>query len=154
MRRLLVVGILILGAAGTVASVSGDGPTFQFTSIDYPGAVLTRSTGINSEGQIVGRYVDSGGSFHGFLLSQGTYSSIDVPGASFTIAHGINDAGQIVGRYGDALGTHGFVMSGGNFITVNFPGAIYTALAQMNSAGDIAGTYIDAGRAQHGFSLN
>ena len=152
MRGKLAICLLTLGTAILLARTAGADPSFQFTSIDFPGATLTRATGINSKGQIVGRYV-TGGAFHGFLLSRGTYTSIDVPAASYTIAHGINDAGQIVGRYGDARGVHGFLLSDGAFTTINFPSAVYTALAQINNRGDIAGTYIDAGGTQHGFSL-
>ena len=103
MRKNWLFCILIVSAAALLGNARVPGPSFQFTSIDFPGATLTRATGLNSEGQIVGRYV-AGGAFHGFLLRQGTYSSIDVPGASYTIAHGINAEGQIVGRYAGAHG--------------------------------------------------
>jgi hypothetical protein len=40
----------------------------EFASIDFPGASLTITRGINSEGDIVGQYT-SAGVTHGFLLS-------------------------------------------------------------------------------------
>lgn len=47
--------------AGVVSS-------YSFTSIDYPGATTTSATGINSQGHVVGSYVDSAGKTHAFLL--------------------------------------------------------------------------------------
>jgi len=41
----------------------------EFTSIDFPGATLTTSSGINARGDIVGRYVGADGRQHGYLLS-------------------------------------------------------------------------------------
>ena len=38
-----------------------------FSSIDFPGAVLTQVTGVGPDGAIVGRYEDSSGTVHGFL---------------------------------------------------------------------------------------
>ncbi len=145
----IALGLLVLAASGAQAQ------SYNFSLIDFPSAaVTTRATGINSEGQIVGRYTDSSGRFHGFLLSQGVYTSIDVPGALFTIPHGINNEGQIVGRYGDASGTHGFLLSGGSFTTINFPGALATRPQQINSRGDIVGTQIDAAGRWHAFLLS
>ncbi len=40
-----------------------------FTTIDPPGSVWTLASGINSEGEIVGFFVDANGMNHGFLLS-------------------------------------------------------------------------------------
>ena len=79
-----------------------------YTTIDVPGASLTRATGINDSGQIVGDYQDGKG-FHGYLLdSNGTFTRLDVPGAASTHAYGINDNGLIVGQYTDSTGnTHG-----------------------------------------------
>src|SRR5437870_5520124 len=108
--RELTVSLRIVAAVFMLwLSSAARAEDFNFTSIDFPGATLTRATGINAQGQIVGRYTDSTGTFHGFLLSDGVYTSIDFPSALFTIAHGINSEGQIVGRYGDATGTHGFL---------------------------------------------
>jgi probable HAF family extracellular repeat protein len=54
--------------------VKDDGTTHGFllsqgiyTTVDFPGAVVTTPSGINDAGQIVGGYVDSSGVSHGFL---------------------------------------------------------------------------------------
>jgi hypothetical protein len=43
---------------------------FDFTTIDYPGAVSTELWGINSAGDMVGDYVDGSGKTHGFVLNR------------------------------------------------------------------------------------
>jgi len=48
----------------------GMGGSFNFVSIDYPGATTTNAFGINSRGDVVGSYVDSAGKTHGFLLTR------------------------------------------------------------------------------------
>ena len=137
MKRNWLVCTLILGAVALLAGAAVPGPAFQFTSINFPGAVLTEAEGINPGGTIVGLYVDSNGKQHGFLLSGGNFSSIDYPGASATIAFGINPGGDIVGDWNDGKGNgtasiHGFLLSGGTFSEVQFPG--YRALSPEGSA--------------------
>src|SRR2546427_9866821 len=60
--------------------------TFDFTTIDVPGASTTGALDINNEGVIVGRYA-SAGRTHGFVRSTaGELTTIDFPGAGFTVA--------------------------------------------------------------------
>jgi hypothetical protein len=95
--------------------------TPTFTRIDFPASVFTLAAGINSSGDIVGRYADAAGVNHGFLLSGGTFTSLDIPGAEFTRPVCINDYGDIVGHY-DLLGTgkdHGFLLRGGVYTTID-----------------------------------
>ncbi len=66
-----------------------------FTTIDFPGAADTVEPPssvlyINPEGQIVGGYLDTSGTGHGFLLSHGSFTTIDFPGSIYTEANGIN----------------------------------------------------------------
>jgi hypothetical protein len=44
---------------------SGMTGSFTFISIDYPGATTTNAYGLNSRGDVVGRYVDSAGHTRG-----------------------------------------------------------------------------------------
>jgi hypothetical protein len=81
----------------------------KFTQIDVPGAVFTIANAINPRGDIVGFYVDSSNSTHGFLVSKGKFTTIDVPGANLTVAFRINPDGGIVGAYRTSNGSiHGF----------------------------------------------
>jgi hypothetical protein len=49
---------------------NGIGGSFDFASIDFPGAVATSAFGINSPGDVVGSYVDAAGKTHGFFASR------------------------------------------------------------------------------------
>lgn len=147
MRRnwlLGVFGALVL----FVGTIHAD-PPFHFTSIDYPGAVLTNAQGINPGGDIVGTYIDPSGNQHGFLLSNGNFSSIDFPGATVTFARGISPDGDIVGSYSAAVGTqppptiHGFLLSQGNYSEVQFPGHLGTIAQRIMPNGDILGCLHD-----------
>jgi hypothetical protein len=85
----------------------------QFTTIDSPGgATLTIVTGINSRGEMVGRFTVNG-IVHAFLLSGGQFSAFDYPGATFTGSTAISPNGDILGRYTGADNVfHGFLLVG------------------------------------------
>jgi probable HAF family extracellular repeat protein len=88
-------------------------PDGAFFRLDFPKAAQTEAFDINNPGDIVGRYTDTAGKTHGFLLAGGRSTSIDYPGASFTYTFGINDPGDIVGWYQTAPGPnfHGLVLT-------------------------------------------
>src|SRR5262245_2373743 len=96
MKHLFCV-LMALGLLVGLARHAHAQPTYSFTTLDVPGALVpvgSRATGINDSGQIVG------GARNGFLLDQGSYTTIDPPGSTGgSIASGINDSGQIVGYY-------------------------------------------------------
>ncbi len=131
-----------------------------YTTIDFPGSVATLAVDINNLGQIVGRYIDSGGVNHGYLLNNGAFSSITFPGAAFTRAIGINLNGDIVGSYYTpnelkSVFEHGFLLRGGVFTAINFPNAVVTVAIGINASGDIAGYYVDnTTDTRHGFMLH
>src|SRR5437660_1659589 len=78
---------------------------YRFVKIDFPNATETVANGINARGDIVGRYLDADGVFHGYLLSKGVFSTIDFPGAALTAAFALNARGDIGGRFMDTSGT-------------------------------------------------
>jgi probable HAF family extracellular repeat protein len=117
-----------------------------FTSFDFAGATSTTASGINSDGAVVGWYVDSGGNTHGFLLKEGSFTSIDYPGAVFTQTWGINSQGDIVGchiedstRISGSIGCHGFLLRQGVFTPVDVPGKYGAIPVRINDAGQIVG---------------
>jgi hypothetical protein len=122
-----------------------------FTTIDFPGAVLTNAQGINAGGEIVGAYNDAGtpSRTHGFVLSGERFQSIDVPGSRATVARGIGPGGDIVGTYQNPNETggvpaHGFLLnSRGEFFGVDYPGHINTIAQRILPDGTILGCYHD-----------
>jgi len=128
--------------------------SYAFTTINYPGAIVTVPIGINNAGQISGYYENGPGS-HGFLYNGGTFTTVDVPSApGETSGAGINNTGLITGSYSDATGTHGFVDNGGTFTPIDVPSATgFTVAFGINDSGLISGYYVD-GTGNHGFLDN
>jgi probable HAF family extracellular repeat protein len=153
LATITVSGLAPGTAAITVTDKKGNTATVAVTvtgTIDVPSTLgsQTQAFGVNNSGQIVGRYVDSGGTSHGFLLSGGSFTTIDVPGAGAfgTTANGINNSGQIVGFYnvGSNIGSsgyfYGFSLSGDNFTTgIQYSNTYHTYLWGINDGGAIVG---------------
>ena len=140
-----------------------------FTTVDFPGSVLTTLLGINDLGQMVGQFQVGDGVDHGFLLSNGVFRQIDFPGSTSTLCHGINTAGQIVGRYfavenngkgggGGRSHEHGFLLSADHFTSIDFPDADTTDAWKIADSGDIVGDWSNNGDLSsgslHGYILN
>ena len=155
----VATGVCLCALAMTVA---GAGRVLVFTTIDFPGAVLTNVQGINDLGELVGFYTDTAGKTHGFLRSGEQYRSIDFPGAGLTLARGIGPAGDIVGSYqrqneSGAVPGHGFLMTRrGGFFKVDYPGHQNTYAQRILADGTILGCYHDADTmgTMHGFVLS
>src|SRR5262249_29678133 len=146
---------------------------FTFSTLDFPGATFTAPTGsrasimpeeifdvpdalgtgargINDQGDIVGRYTDAQGVFHGFLLRDGMFETIDHPSGVATQLYGIIATGDIVGHYlrpndGTVNGgtTHAFLRSGetGAFTEIDVPGTNNTLAIKMTPSGEVVGCH-------------
>ena len=140
--RIALCSLLLLMATVT-AMAQG-----TYTQIDVPGADFTQCYGINNAGDIVGAYFGNG-TFHGFLLSSGTYTRIDSPTGNTQLT-GINDSGQIVG-----ISATGFLydLQTGVFTKVQDPASDgQTTPTAINNGGTVAGYYISKNHYQ-GFEL-
>jgi len=164
MRPHAAAGIFTLSAAILLASTSfAQAQAYNYASIDYPNAIRTRAWGINPGDGIVGDYLDTSRTLHGFLLSGGLYVTVDVPGSLIglsgvlpTSLRGINPAGDIVGFYLAPAGSSadctlvgsppcikGFLLHRGKFSTVLFPGHQGSIPQRITPTGDIYGCYHD-----------
>jgi hypothetical protein len=95
-----------------------------YATIEFPGAITTDPSGINSSGEIVGSYADNTGARHGFRLNDGTFSTIDYPGAVQTEVISVNSRGDIAGFFRDSNNHwHGFVLSHGSYFVQDYPEA-------------------------------
>ena len=115
----------------------------------------TLAYGIDTAGQVVGGYVDSGQNRHGFLLSGDVYSTVDVPGAADNVsALGSIAAGHIVGVSGDANSVYGGYLrnAAGAFSPIGFPGADETDPIGINALGVITGFYVSGPISSASFS--
>jgi len=71
-------------------------PDAQYSQLDIPGSTQTEAYGINNSGDIVGRYRDTGGVDHGYLLRNGVVTTIDYVGPD-TYVWGVNSGDTVVG---------------------------------------------------------
>jgi uncharacterized membrane protein len=126
---------------------------WQFTSVDFPGAVETNVFGINESGDAVGFAFDvlSPTQIHPFPFvydsKKGTYTRLARAfGEEFgTFGIGINDRGVIVGSFLNELGSSAFVRSKkGVYTTFMHPGSVlFTDARGINERGLIAGSADD-----------
>ena len=125
------------------------------TTFAVPGATATFAYQVNDSGQIIGYYIDSTGTKHGYTRdTDGTLTyPIDVPGTTGTLLLGNNASNWVVGRYTDTTDvTHGlFYVTPDDILTYDYPGATYTSLNGINASGLICGYYNDAAGISHGF---
>lgn len=115
-----------------------------YVSVDYPGAVATYlNGGPNPEGDSVGSWQDTAGTWHGFVLtSWGKFITFDPPGSISTYPSWITPQGTITGAYydGNAI-LHGFILKNGHYKTIDYPGTAGTSLGGMNASGESVGNY-------------
>ena len=149
MKQIIKLTLLLLAVIPLLFAVD-----YRFVKIDFPNSTETLANGINARGDIVGRYADAEGVFHGFLLRKGVFSTIDFPGASVTAAFALNARGDIAGRFVDANGIeHGFLLRDGEFTQIDFPGAAGTFARGISNAGDVVGGYYYSAGFDHAFLL-
>ena len=125
------------------------------TSFSVPGAIATLAYQLNNSKQlVVGYYLDSSGTPHGYFrdANGALHFPID-PSSGGAVLFGVNDRNWVVGRYADASGvSHGFFfITPNNFITFDYPGSTFTSLNGISDQGFICGRYADASGNFHGF---
>jgi uncharacterized membrane protein len=121
----------------------------SFYTIRVPGSVQDGAYSVNAADDVVGVYIDSNGSVHGYLRTgAGNFVNIDVPMTHNTQAFGINDAGDIVGDYPlppeHAYIPNGFLLSGGVYYNISYPNSLQTSAYAINNNGQIVGDYVDS----------
>lgn len=119
----------------------------KFTPINFPKSNGTQATGINDKGEIVGLYLDSTNTSHGFSKIGTKYTSIDVKGGTNTVAWAVNNNGQITVYATNSSGDFvSFLKTGSTFKKISDPkaGAVGTVVHAPNNKGDIDGTYFNS----------
>jgi uncharacterized membrane protein len=136
------LAVVVSGGSGVIAQEA----TYSYTTVTFPGAVMTIINGVNRAGEIVGSYREAASTHtRGFVGRNGNFTSIDYPGAESTAANGISPSGDIVGNYSlaDTPNTgHGFLLTKqGKFSTVDVPGHTSTIPERLLANGTILGCY-------------
>jgi hypothetical protein len=144
---------------GTEIFSDGTQPAFLslggiVTTFAVPGATATLAYQLNKGAEIIGYYVDSSGSTHGYTRDHKANLTfpIDVAGSTGTLLLGNNDSNWGVGRYTDASGaTHGlFFITTDDILTFDYPGSTFTSLNGINKGGFVCGYYLDTAGIAHG----
>jgi hypothetical protein len=151
MKQLAAALIFVMGGGFVTCSAQ-----YNFTSVDYPGASITRLVGINDHLEIVGNYTLPGGVRHALIYSKGQLRALDpngILGANTSAANQINNRGDISGWYVDAFGRHGYVLKDGVVNTINYPGASFTQVNGVTDTEIVIGHFIGSDGHFHGFIL-
>src|SRR6476620_10983330 len=102
-KMTFVLAVLLWAAAASPSLA------ITYTTLDDPlGTNGTQALGIDGN-KIVGLYITSNSSIHGYLNNGATYTTLDGPLATGAVARGIS-GGNIVGLYSDSsFVRHGFL---------------------------------------------
>ena len=125
--------------------------------IEFPGASETFADFINSQGGMVGSFVDADGIYQPYVRTPtGRFVSLSLPRADkleYFFVHGINDAQTIVSRAKVVDGvqvTYVGTFRGG-LQPFKFPESVSTEGYNINQDGSIVGNYESADGSIHGF---
>jgi RHS repeat-associated protein len=122
--------------------------SYNFATVDFPGADSTLLFGINNNGQIVGAQRDSSGVDHSLLTDTHSFDTFDPPDPAYpgtNFASGINDSGEIVGGVEDNDNRfQAYTRKGDAFEMYSHPNAD-TEFEGINNAGVRVGAYNEAG---------
>jgi len=148
------------GSASTSFLRSANGTFITFDAPDTNNRATPGAVGINGEGTIVGNFIDSNYSPHGYVRTRdGTFTIIDAPEAvNGTRIVGINSRGELAGVFWVGNASHGYVRTrDGTFTAFDVPGdcAGCIQVVALNDKGTVAGTFLTSASggffAQHGF---
>jgi uncharacterized membrane protein len=116
---------------------------------------VTFAADINNTPTVCGESYDSvNDDYHGYLLTNQTFTSFDIEGARSTTVNGINVNGDFVGGFGpDAETTEAYIDIDGEITSFSIPGASSVATA-ISGSGMVVGNYSGADFVTHGFFRN
>ena len=97
--RTLNVALAVAFVLSAVAENAWGVIQYTVTDLGDLGGGASLAYGINAGGQVVGKSLTAGDSYHAFLYNGGTMTDIGtLGGIGDSVAYGINSAGQIVGQ--------------------------------------------------------
>ncbi len=145
-----VCSLMLLALCGFASSALAD-YTYQYTTIDYPGADESWLYGLNDDGFVAGAFRDAEGKVHAYVYDGvGNYTVLNYPDEPYvtvtrTIAQDINNSGHVVGSYEDgAWVQNGFIYDGEDYTALTYPEGEYTQTyaTGMNNNGQVVGYYM------------
>jgi hypothetical protein len=159
----LLLALQTISCSGGSSGMQTPPPSPTFTTIDVPGAGGTTpqgtfAIGLDSNGDVVGYFIDGNNNIHGFIRdSGGAITTVDAPGANAgqglgTEVTGINSSGEAAGFYSDSQQIlHSFIRTSGGMLTeFDPPSATGSDAFCINDGGGVAGGVLDV-NGSHGF---
>ena len=140
-----------IGADGIRRGFSGD------RIVEFPGAKETYADFVNSQGGMVGSYVDADGVYNAYVsVAEGDFISLNLETSvklEYLFVHGINDARIVVAR-AKPVDAPPFTYVGlfpEGLQELKFPGSVSTEGYNINQDGSVVGHYDTADGRRHGF---
>jgi probable HAF family extracellular repeat protein len=159
----VAAGYCLSLTTGTAVAFTYNSKTKKFTDINIKGGTSIEASGINDKGAVVGTYVDSAGTSHGFLKVGAKITNLDPPGVvsgPVGPADGfINNKGVITIFGVNSAGTYVSFTTANNGKTYKAfhgtgEGTTGTAIHNLNNKGDIVATVFDTAGMRHGILLH
>jgi len=127
--------------------------TYQFRTVDYPGAFSSAIFDVN-KATAVGLF-DITDQNTAFYFQGNSYHSLNVPDSVASFIQGINASGQMVGSFDNsARARKGFFYDGTTFTIIDPDGSAFAEAADISDSGAIVGDYEDSTNHQHGYVDN
>lgn len=134
----------LLTLAATVAlSGAAQAASYEYTTIDYPGADQTQVFGTNERGLVTGTGIYDNGTSIAFVYNPRTdvFTPLPTLPGYVTSGIGINEPGVVVGvaQSTDTFVQTGFIYRGGATSLFSYPGAENTVARDVNNRGLVTG---------------
>jgi hypothetical protein len=127
--------------------------TYQFRTVDYPGAFASAAYDVNNTTAVGTFDITNLGT--AFYFQGNSYHSLNVPDSIASFNQGINASGQMVGLFDNSAGARqGFFYDGTTFTIVDPDGSAFTEASDISDSGVIVGDYEDSSNHQHGYVDN
>jgi hypothetical protein len=134
----------LLTLAATVALTgAAQAASYEYTTIDYPGADQTQVFGMNERGLVAGGAIYNDGTSIAFVFDPRTevFTPLPTLPGYETSGIGINEPGVVVGaaRINDPFVEEGLIYRGGTTSLFSYPGAESTIARGVNNSGLVTG---------------
>lgn len=134
---------LLTLAAMVALTGAAQAASYEYTTIDYPGADQTQVFGMNERGLVAGGAIYNDGTSTAFVFDPrtGVFTPLPTLPGYETSGIGINEPGVVVGaaRINDPFVEEGLIYRGGTTSLFSYPGAPNTIARGVNNSGLVTG---------------
>lgn len=157
-NRIGGIALITTDDSGTTRAYVRHHKNGSYLQIKPPNALDTFISGLNTQGQVAGTFINTSRQTLGYFRSvDGNYVILNPPGSTQTFVVGINDAGQVAGSAyfsGTAKAFFWDPANPGTYVTFVPPGGTTSSAVAINNTGQIAGYTDNAAHQLLGFLRN